>query len=135
MKKFILTSMFLCAFIVQAQDSAQFKTETIEFIKKTITEDTFTNAVTQIGVAVPEAKKEAYVKEARGTLSGLYGKMADLYMKEFTPEEIAQLNKFYDSDIGKKLSKKQFELTQKGMQLGQNWGQEVQQIAQKYTSK
>lgn len=134
MKKVLFISMFLCAFIMQAQEDANFKAETIKFIKKSVTEDTFINAVAQIGATVPEANKAAYVKEAKGTLEGLYNKMAEMYMKEFTPEEIAQLNKFYDSELGKKLSTKQVQLTQKGMQLGQNWGIEVQQIAQKYAT-
>ena len=126
--------MFLCAFAMQAQQSADFKQETIRFIKKTVSQDTFINAVAQIGVGVPADKKEVYVKEAKGTMDGLYAKMADLYMKEFTPEEIAELNRFYDTALGKKLAGKQFDLSQKSMAIGQNWGMEIQQIAQKYIS-
>lgn len=58
--------------------------------------------------------------------------MAELYIAEFTREEIQELVKFYKSDIGKKLAEKQLSLTQKGMMMGQSWGMKVQGIAQKY---
>ena len=81
---------------------------------------------------VPEAKKAAYVVEAEGTLVDLYGKMANIYMAEFTPGEIEQLVGFYESELGKKLAGKQMELSQKAIGLGQSWGMQIQAIAQKY---
>ncbi len=81
---------------------------------------------------VSAEKKEAYTKEANGTLVGLYNKMAKLYMAEFTQEEIKELVAFYHTDLGKKLAEKQLGLTQKAMAFGQAWGMEVQTIAQKH---
>ena len=49
-----------------------------------------------------EDKKDAYTIEATGTLEDLYTQLADLYMKEFSEEEIKTLNTFYESDLGKK---------------------------------
>ena len=106
----------------------------IEFLKLTGSADMFDNAISQIGMMVPEKNKEAYTKEAKGTLDGLYGEIAELYMKEFTQDEIAELVAFYKSEIGQKLSSKQTQLTQQGMMLGQNWGMELQQIAQKHSN-
>ena len=63
---------------------------------------------------------------------GLYDKMADLYMAEFTQEEIAELVVFYNSGLGRKLAEKQVGLAQKAMMFGQSWGMEVSSIAQKY---
>lgn len=45
-----------------------------------------------------------YTRAANGTLSELYSKMAQLYMKEFTRDEIKTLVKFYNTDLGKKTS-------------------------------
>ena len=133
MKKIILALALLCAFSISAQETTDYKQKTIEFIKLTGTADAFDNAIAQIGMSVPKEKKEAYKKEAMGTLDGLYDKIADLYMKEFTEDEIAELVAFYKTDLGKKLASKQTSLTQSAMMLGQNWGMEVGQIAQKYT--
>ncbi len=132
MKKLLLVSMFLVAVATQAQEASDFKTETIEFIKLTGAGAAFDNAISQIGLNVPEANKEAYTKEASATLEGLYGKIADLYMEEFTQSEIKELVAFYHTDLGKKLATKQLGLTQRAMAFGQSWGMEVGQIAQKY---
>ncbi|MBP0902841.1 DUF2059 domain-containing protein [Mariniflexile gromovii] len=132
MKKILLVCLFMVAIATQAQETSNFKAETIEFIKLTGAADAFDGAIEQIGYNVPEAKKAAYIKEANTTLEGLYSKMADLYMEEFTQSEIKELVAFYHTDLGKKLATKQLSLTQKAMSFGQAWGMEVSQIAQKY---
>ena len=134
MKKVLLFYFLSALFMLQigAQENSNFKNETIEFLKLTGAGAAFENAIGQIGTMVSEANKEAYTTEAMGTLGGLYEKMADLYMAEFSREEIKELTAFYESDLGKKLASKQLGLTQKAMAFGQTWGMEVQGIAQKY---
>jgi len=134
MKKLLVACLFTMAiaFQSQAQDNSEFKKETVEFIKLTGAGAAFEKAIAQIGVSVSAENKEAYTKEANGTLVGLYNKMADMYMEEFTQKEIKELVAFYNSDLGKKLAKKQVMLAQKAMVFGQSWGLEVGEIAQKY---
>lgn len=133
MKKILLACLFIVAVAqTQAQDSSTFKSETIEFIKITGAAAAFENAIDQLGASVTMDNREAYTKEANGTLDGLYSKMADLYMEEFTEDEIKELVVFYNTDLGKKLAEKQLSLTQKAMMFGQTWAMEVQTIAQKY---
>ncbi|GAA3588218.1 hypothetical protein GCM10022396_01790 [Flavivirga amylovorans] len=117
---------------VKAQENTEFKNVTIEFIKLTGAGAAFESAIGQIGAGVSEANKEAYTNEANKTLEPLYVKMADIYMAEFTIDEIKELVAFYKTELGKKLSEKQLGLTQKAMMFGQSWGMEVQGIAQKY---
>ena len=50
---------------------------------------------------VPEANKAAFKKEANGTLDKLYEQLADIYMEEFTQDEIQELVAFYKTDLGK----------------------------------
>lgn len=135
MKKLLLVCLFMAAIATQAQaqtKDTEFKKLTIDFIKLTGAGAAFESAIDQIGVAVLEENKEAYKKEASATLNGLYGKMAELYMKEFTQDEIKELVVFYNTELGKKLAEKQLGLTQKAMMFGQTWGMEVATIAQKY---
>ncbi|TXE19069.1 DUF2059 domain-containing protein [Psychroserpens burtonensis] len=134
MKKLLFAIAFICTLSIQAQDNSEFKTQTIEFLKLTGTGDAFNNAIAQIGAMVPEEKKEAYTKEASRTLDDVYSKIAEVYMEEFTEEDIAELVLFYKSDLGKKLSSKQTQLTQSGMMIGQTWGMELSQIAGKYAN-
>lgn len=132
MKKIILVGLFMVAVATQAQENTEFKAETIEFLKLTGAGTAFENAIDQIGYNIPETNKEAYMKEASGTLDGLYDKIAELYMSEFSQDEIKELVTFYHTDLGKKLAEKQLGLTQKAMGFGQSWGMEVSQIAQKH---
>lgn len=132
MKEILLVCALMLTLTVKAQDHTEFKNVTIEFIKLTGAGAAFENAIAQIGSGVSEANKEVYTKEANGTLDALYAKMAELYMAEFTQDEIKELVAFYNTDLGKKLAEKQLGLTQKAMMFGQSWGMEVQGIAQKY---
>lgn len=133
MKKALLF-LLIVAFATQsqAQDNSKFQKETVEFIKLTGAGSAFENAISQIGAMVPETNKAAFIAEASQTLDPLYVKMAQLYMAEFTQEEIKELVAFYHTDLGKKLATKQLSLTQKAMSFGQSWGMEVQAIAQKH---
>ena len=133
MKRILLLCLFVFAVAqTQAQESTEFKSQTIEFIKLTGAVKAFESAIDQIGFNVPEANRAAYREEANGTLTGLYDKIAGLYMEEFTQSEIKELVAFYNTSLGKKLAEKQLGLTQKAMSFGQAWGMEVSQIAQKH---
>ena len=136
MKKVLLVCLFVFATATQvkAQENAEFKNETIEFIKLTGAASAFENAIAQLGATVSEANKEVYIKEANATMDDLYTKFANLYMQEFTQDEIKELIVFYKTDLGEKLAKKQLGLTQQAMMFGQSWGMEVQAIAQKYSN-
>ncbi|PSG90237.1 DUF2059 domain-containing protein [Aurantibacter aestuarii] len=114
-------------------ENSDFKNQTIEFIKITGSRDLFDGAIEQIGASVPEENKAAYRKEANATLDQLYSDLADIYMEEFTAQEINELVKFYKSDLGKKVASKQGLLAQKGMMLGQNWGMGLGKIAEKHS--
>lgn len=132
MKNIALILFLFVAGLTQAQEASEFKKETIEFIKLTGSGAAFDSAISQIGTMVPEAKRDAYQKEAHATLDGLYDKLAELYMTEFTQSEIKELVAFYNTELGKKLSEKQLSLTEKGILLGQSWGMELQAIMQRY---
>ena len=132
MKKIILLAFLFLTISIQAQDHSEFKKETVTFIKLTGAGAAFENAIAQLGTMVSDANKEAYTKEAKGTLDDLYAKIVEFYMEDFTQDEIQKLIAFYKTDLGKKLADKQLSLVQKSMALGQEWGAKVQGIAQKY---
>jgi uncharacterized protein len=134
MKKILLLCFTIASFTMLAQENVDFKNETVEFLKLTGAGAAFESAIAQLGGMVSDENKAAYTQEANGTLVGLYDKMAGLYMKEFTQDEIKELIAFYHSDLGKKLAEKQLNLTQQAMIFGQSWGMEVQGIAQKYSN-
>lgn len=133
MKNVLIIFSLLFGLATQAQDNTAFKKETVEFIKISGAGDAFESAITQFGKMVSPENKGIYTTEANATLSGLYNKMAELYMQDFTNNEIKELAKFYKTPLGKKLANKQLGLTQNMMGIGQSWAIEVQEIAQKYS--
>ncbi|MGB0897499.1 MAG: DUF2059 domain-containing protein, partial [Flavobacteriaceae bacterium] len=88
--------------------------------------------IQQLGQKVDDANFQKFQTEAHTTLDKLYGNMAELFMAEFSHEELKTLIAFYKTDLGKKFAHKQLRISQQAMQLGVNWGDEVQDIAKKY---
>ncbi|RKR14750.1 uncharacterized protein DUF2059 [Maribacter vaceletii] len=132
MKKVVLGLILFLAVTVQAQEKSALQTKSEELIKLTGAGKAFEDAIMQIGAGVGADKKEAYKKEAEGTLVEIYDQLGALYAEEFTEEEIDSLISFYHTDLGKKLSVKQLLISQKAMMVGQTWGMKVSGIAQKY---
>jgi hypothetical protein len=132
MKKLLFAILLFSAVALQAQENTIMNTKALSLIKASGATNAFDDAIAQIGMAVPADKKDAYTAEANGTLDKIYIQLADLYAKEFTESELDELIKFYDTDLGKKLSIKQNLISQKAMMIGQSWGMEVGGIAQKY---
>ena len=132
MKKVAFAIILFLAVNVQAQEKSVLQTKSEELIKLTGAGKAFEDAIAQIGAGVGADKKEAYKKEAEGTLGEIYDKLGALYAEEFTEEEIDSLISFYNTDLGKKLSVKQLQISQKAMMVGQTWGMKVSGIAQKY---
>ena len=59
-----------------------------------------------------------------------------IYQKHLTQEDIAALNKFYDSPAGKKMIKVQPLIMQESMAVGQAWGQKIaQEVINKYQAE
>lgn len=131
MKKIILSVVVLLVTQLSiAQDA--FKEDVIKVLKASGSAAQMEVAKEQVLENIPESKKEAFSKEFDASLPSLYDKMAEVYMETYTHEEIKQMLKFYDSPVGKKITEKASELTQKNMAAGQEWGMELQGIMMKY---
>ncbi|KAB1066534.1 DUF2059 domain-containing protein [Tamlana haliotis] len=132
MKNLLFTCLLLVVSFTQAQNKEAYKKDAIKLIKLTGASSAFEAGIEQIGAVVSEKNKAKYTKKAEASLVDLYDDMADLYMEEFTQEEIKELLGFYNSPIGKKFASKQLELTKKGVELGKDWATDLQNLAQRY---
>lgn len=56
------------------------------------------------------------------SMNDLVQMLAPVYSKHLTKEELLQIIQFYNSPVGKKLAKSTPLITQKSMQIGQEWG-------------
>jgi len=132
MKKLVLAAAFmLVAQIAMAQD-ATFKTDVVKFLNVSGTTVTFEAITKDLIKNVPVEKQADFKKDLDVSIQELISKMADMYMTEFTHEDVKAMLKFYESPIGKKMSSKAAVLYDKGQAVGQEWGMGLQTIMMKY---
>lgn len=131
MKKTVLTfALLLIATIGFSQDA--FKNDVVKFLEISGASNGFKMITKDLTANIPEAKKAEFQKELDASIKDLMGKMAEMYMTEFTHEDVKDILKFYESPIGKKLSNKTPVLYTKGQTVGQEWGMGLQTMMMKY---
>ena len=74
---------------------------------------------------VPAAFWEDFIKNTDPR--GLFDELAPVYEKHFTPAELAELIKFYESPVGQKLVQVQPQLNKDALRAGQVYGTKVTQ--------
>ncbi|PZR16230.1 MAG: hypothetical protein DI539_17785 [Flavobacterium psychrophilum] len=132
MKKLLLTLLVLfAAQVTFAQDSA-FKQDIVKFLNLSGQKKTFELLVKDVVNNIPAEKQADFKKELNASLDDLMSKMADIYVTEFTHDDIKALIKFYESPAGKKLTSKSEVLFEKGNAVGQEWGAGLQSMLMKY---
>ena len=131
MKKTVLTfALFLITTIGFSQEA--FKNDVLKYLDISGQANTFKMITKDLSTNIPEAKKEEFQRDLDKSIIELMSKMADMYMTEFTHDEIKALLKFYESPIGKKLTEKTEVLYNKGQIVGQEWGIGLQSMMMKY---
>ena len=109
-----------------------FKNDVLKYLDISGQANTFKMITKDLSTNIPEAKKEEFQRDLDKSIIELMSKMADMYMTEFTHDEIKALLKFYESPIGKKLTEKTEVLYNKGQIVGQEWGMGLQSMMMKY---
>jgi uncharacterized protein len=135
MKKVIcLLFLIFTGIQTKAQEKDALQEKAVQLIKMTSGQQ-FDVVLDPIVQMMPEENKEAFKKEMMASLEGIYGQLAQVYIEEFTEAEIDEILKFYNTPVGEKMREVTPELTRKGMDIGQQWGQELQPIMMKYMQK
>jgi hypothetical protein len=133
MKKFLtLLTLLAITHFGFAQDNSAFKADIIRFLEISGATEPIRGIGEQIKMMIPEDRHEEFTKDFESTLPSLFSKIADIYMAEFTHDEIKQILAFYDSDLGKKVASKTGELMEKASVAGEQWGLDLQMIMSKY---
>jgi uncharacterized protein len=132
MKKLLcILAVVLISNISIAQDS-DYKKDVLKYLELSGQSLTVRTVLKEITKNIPEAKKAAFTIEMESSVTVLMGKMADLYMTEFSQEEVKSLLAFYATPIGKKLAEKTPVISEKGQIIGKEWGQGLQSVMMKY---
>ena len=132
MKKVILSIVFLLIAQMSVAQDANFKADVLKLISISGADSAMKFVKPQILRMVPEDKRESFSNEFDTSLPSMFEKMAKIYMELYTPEDIKGMIVFYQSPVGKKMSEKAGEISQKSMQAGQEWIQELQGVMAKY---
>ncbi len=131
MKKTILIiALFIAAnFNVQAQDDA-FKKDALKLIK--MSEGVVDSMMGQLYTMIPEDKLEDFKKELKPIMDDYYMQAAEVSMKHYTHDEVKEILKFYESEIGQTMLEKQDEITKETMMVSQNLQTKIMPLVQKY---
>ena len=131
MKKLLLTFAFiLVAQLGIAQDA--FKQDVLKYLEMSGQKLTIEKVTEKFKENVPAEKQAEFKKEMDASINDFMNKMADMYMTEFTHDDIKAFIKFYESPAGKKITAKTGVLYDKGQAIGQEWGMGLQGLLMKY---
>jgi hypothetical protein len=132
MKKLLLTlALIIVANVGFAQQDA-FKKDVVKYLELSGQAKTFEMLTKDLAKNVPADKQAAFTKELDASIKDLMGKIADVYVTEFTHDDIKAAIKFYETPAGKKLTSKSEVLYTKSQAVGQEWGMGLQEVMMKY---
>lgn len=132
MKKVFFTLLFVgAAQFVSAQDDA-FKKDVLKVIQMSGSDAQMKLAKDQIIKMIPQDKQAEFLKDFESTMPSLYEKLATVYMGIYTKEDVKSMLAFYESPVGKKITSKSAELSEKSMAVAMEWSTDLQGIMMKY---
>ena len=130
-KTFFFLFLLFLGLQVKAQEMTQLQQKAMNLIEMTSGQQ-FEVMLDPVLQMVPEENRKAFKKEVEASLKNLYLQIAQVYTEEFTEAEIDKILAFYNTPVGKKMRDFTPEVTKKAMEIGQQWGQELQPIMMKY---
>ena len=132
MKKLFITTTLLLSVMFASAQSADFKNDVLTYIKVSGTSANFGAFLEPVMEQMPEDKRADFKKEFEATLPSLYDKMADVYMKHFTHDDVKKMIEFYNSPVGKKIQEKTPLLIKEQGPATQEWQMQLQGLLMKY---
>jgi hypothetical protein len=109
-----------------------FKKDVIKVIQKNGSAGQLNSAKNQILGMIPEDKHAAFLVEFEALMPRVYDGMAKVYMEVYTKADIKAMLTFYDSPVGKKMTEKASEISEKSMASAQELNGEIQAMVMKY---
>lgn len=139
-KLFIAVAFMLVAQAGIAQTTAKaadpaFKKEVMRLLELSGANAQYEALINPIIKSAPAEKQADFKKEVMESLKGLSDKIADVYMQEFTQDDVKAMIKYYESPVGKKQASKAGILAEKSQAVGMEWGQSLQGIMMKYSGE
>lgn len=131
MKNLLIVFVLLVVSVSNAQEKSAYEKDTYMLVEM-LSKPAFGSVIDQFTAYVNEDNVETFKKEVEATLPTLYASLTEIYLEEYSHEEVKELLKFYNTDLGKKVASNSAKLAMKGQVVGEKWGMKLQDIMAKH---
>lgn len=132
MKKLLLAFAFvLVSQIGFAQENAS-KEDVSELIEKSGNSGQMSAARTQMLTMIPQDKHAAFLVDFDILMKKVNDATVDIYMQEYSKEDIKAMLAFYNSPVGKKMAEKSEKIANKSQESMASLQGEIQALMMKY---
>jgi hypothetical protein len=132
MKKLLLAFAFvLVSQIGFAQENAS-KEDVSELIEKSGNSGQMSAARTQMLTMIPQDKHVAFLVDFDILMKKVNDATVDIYMQEYSKEDIKAMLAFYNSPVGKKMAEKSEKIANKSQESMASLQGEIQALMMKY---
>ena len=131
MKKLVLSLAFFGVVqFASAQDT--FKTDVLEIVKNSEMVIQMNIALEQMENILSKDKKVEFKKDLDANLPDYYNKLASIYMKYYTAEDVKKIMEFYNTPLGKKIKESTAKIVEENIDATQEWGMGIEHLMMKY---
>lgn len=132
MKKLVFTVAFAILTTVSFAQDKPSKADVIKVIEKSGAQGQMNAAKKQILTMIPSDKQAAFLIEFDSIIAKSQDKTAEVYIAEYTKEDIKAMLAFYDSPVGKKMADKAEKIAEKSQESMMEIQTELQTMMMKY---
>ena len=132
MKKFLLSIAFVFVTGVMVAQEKPNKEDVLQVIEKSGASGQLNAAKKQLLSMIPSAKHAAFVIEFDALMKKANEATAEIYMAEYSKEDIKAMLAFYNSPTGKKMAEKSEAIAEKSQEAMMTLQGEVQTMMTKY---
>jgi len=132
MKKLAITALFAFVSITAMAQEKASREDVYKVIERSGTAGQMTAAKKQILPMIPADKQAAFSVEFEAILKKANEKTVDVYLQEYTKEDIKAMLAFYDSPVGKKMAEKAEAIATKSQEAMAGLQGEIQTMMMKY---
>lgn len=113
MKKLVFTVAFAILSTVSFAQEKASKADVLKVIERSGAQGQMNAAKKQILTMIPADKQAAFLIEFDAIIAKSQDKTADLYIEEYTKDDIKAMLAFYESPVGKKMAEKSEKIAEK----------------------
>ncbi len=132
MKKLLIAAAFVLVSQFGFSQEKASREEVYKVIEKSGAAGQMTAAKKQILGMIPQDKQAAFVVEFDIIMKKANEKTVDVYLEEFTKDDIKAMNEFYNSPAGKKMAEKSEAIATKSQEAMAGLQSEIQAMVMKY---